>query len=132
MGLSELSPLPDHCVITKLLQVQTIQQRQRNAKFAKENEARMGKSEDQLKKKVKEVRKSPISMFWLGTFALEHLHAPQSLRCSTWHCRFPGISVLYLITHSCSEEVLISISLAVLGFVIFGGLVFEALTRFFA
>jgi hypothetical protein len=32
----------------------------------------MGKSEDQIKKKVKEVKKSPISMFWLGTF-LSHL-----------------------------------------------------------
>jgi hypothetical protein len=64
---------------------QTIQQRQRNAKFAKENEARMGKSEDQIKKKVKEVKKSPVSMFWI----------------------------------------------VLLGFVVFGGLVFEALTRFF-
>jgi hypothetical protein len=64
---------------------QTIQQRQANAKFAKQNEARMGKSEDQIKKKVKEVKKSPISMFWL----------------------------------------------VILGFVVFGGLLFEALTRFF-
>jgi hypothetical protein len=64
---------------------QTIQQRQRNAKFAKENEARMGKAEGQIKKKVKEVKKSPVSMFWI----------------------------------------------VLLGFVVFGGLVFEALTRFF-
>jgi hypothetical protein len=63
---------------------QTPEQRRRNAKFAKEQEARMGKSEEQLKKRTKEVSKSPISPFWL----------------------------------------------AVLGFIIFGGLVFEGLARF--
>ncbi|KEY67359.1 hypothetical protein S40285_05789 [Stachybotrys chlorohalonatus IBT 40285] len=65
---------------------QTLEQRRRNAKFAKDQENRMGKSEDQIKKKVREVnKKSPVSLFWLG----------------------------------------------VLGFVIIGGLVFEALSRFF-
>jgi hypothetical protein len=48
------------------LQAQTLEQRRRNAKFAKEQEARMGKSEEQLKKRTKEVAKSPISPFWLG------------------------------------------------------------------
>ncbi|KAH8174190.1 ribosome associated membrane protein RAMP4 domain-containing protein [Sarocladium implicatum] len=66
-------------------QAQTPEQRRRNAKFAKENELRMGKSDDQIKKRVKEVQKSPISMFWL----------------------------------------------AILGFIIFGGLVFEVFSRFF-
>ncbi|KAK0392216.1 hypothetical protein NLU13_1713 [Sarocladium strictum] len=64
---------------------QTPEQRRRNAKFAKENELRMGKSEEQIKKRVKEVQKSPISVFWL----------------------------------------------VILGFIIFGGLVFEVLSRFF-
>ncbi|KJZ75560.1 hypothetical protein HIM_05023 [Hirsutella minnesotensis 3608] len=64
---------------------QTLEQRRRNAKFAKDQEARMGKPDDLTKKRVKEMPKSPISMFWL----------------------------------------------AILGFVIFGGLAFEALARFF-
>ncbi|KAF4965872.1 hypothetical protein FSARC_6392 [Fusarium sarcochroum] len=65
---------------------QTPEQRRRNERFAKGNEARMGKSEDQIKKRVEKVKqKSPISMFWL----------------------------------------------AILAFIIFGGLVFEALSRFF-
>ncbi|KAL6871692.1 hypothetical protein HDV57DRAFT_520537 [Trichoderma longibrachiatum] len=64
---------------------QTLEQRRRNAKFAKDQEAKMGKSEDQLKKRTKEAAKSPISLFWL----------------------------------------------AVLAFVVFGGLVFELLSRFF-
>ncbi|KAK5993194.1 hypothetical protein PT974_06622 [Cladobotryum mycophilum] len=66
-------------------QAQTLEQRRRNAKFAKDQEAKMGKSEDQLKKRTKEPTKSPISAFWL----------------------------------------------VILGFVVFGGLVFEVLSRFF-
>ncbi|KAL7913616.1 hypothetical protein GGI35DRAFT_217149 [Trichoderma velutinum] len=64
---------------------QTLEQRRRNAKFAKDQENKMGKSEEQLKKRTKETPKSPISIFWL----------------------------------------------ALLGFVVFGGLVFELLSRFF-
>ncbi|RMJ10488.1 hypothetical protein BHE90_011126 [Fusarium euwallaceae] len=64
---------------------QTPEQRRRNAKFAKDNEAKMGKSEGQIKQRVKETPKSPISLFWV----------------------------------------------ALLGFIIFGGLVFEAISRFF-
>ncbi|KAL7931218.1 hypothetical protein V8C35DRAFT_310701 [Trichoderma chlorosporum] len=64
---------------------QTLEQRRRNAKFAKDQEAKMGKSEDQLKKRTKETPKSPISVFWL----------------------------------------------VLLGFVVFGGLLFEVLSRFF-
>jgi hypothetical protein len=64
---------------------QTLEQRKRNAKFARDNENRMGKSEDQIKKRVKETPKTPISMFWV----------------------------------------------AVLGFIVFGGLVFEGLFRIF-
>jgi hypothetical protein len=30
----------------------------------------MGKSEEQLQKKVKTIHKSPISMFWMGKIAL--------------------------------------------------------------
>ncbi|QPC64627.1 hypothetical protein HYE67_006858 [Fusarium culmorum] len=66
-------------------QAQTPQQRRRNEAFAKVNENKMGKAEQQVKKRVEKVQKSPISMFWLS----------------------------------------------ILGFVIFGGLVFEALSRFF-
>ncbi|KAL2266557.1 hypothetical protein VTJ83DRAFT_5909 [Remersonia thermophila] len=43
---------------------QTPQQRRANLKFAKEVEARMGKSDDQIKKRGKEQLKSPISPFW--------------------------------------------------------------------
>ncbi|KAF9881318.1 hypothetical protein CkaCkLH20_01468 [Colletotrichum karsti] len=66
-------------------QAQTPQQRRANAKFAKDNEARMGKSEEQIKKRTKEVQKSPISPMWL----------------------------------------------ILLGFVVFGGIVFEVLSRMF-
>ncbi|KAK1829620.1 hypothetical protein QBC39DRAFT_356009 [Podospora conica] len=46
---------------------QTPRQRQANDKFLKDQEARRGKSEDQIKlKKTKEVLKSPISPMWLG------------------------------------------------------------------
>lgn len=47
-------------------QAQTPQQRRANAKFAKDNEARMGKSEEQIKKRTKDTPKSPISPIWLG------------------------------------------------------------------
>lgn len=55
------------CLTTPILQAQTLEQRRRNAKFAKDQENKMGKSEDQLKKRTKETPKSPISIFWLGT-----------------------------------------------------------------
>ncbi|CEJ94510.1 hypothetical protein VHEMI10034 [[Torrubiella] hemipterigena] len=45
---------------------QTLEQRRRNAKFAREQEARMGKPESAIKKKEKKVvLKSPVSPFWL-------------------------------------------------------------------
>jgi hypothetical protein len=47
-------------------QAQTLEQRRRNAKFVKEQDARRGKAETDIKKKTKEVTKSPISPFWLG------------------------------------------------------------------
>jgi hypothetical protein len=49
------------------LQAQTPQQRRANLKFTKDQEARRGKSEDQIKKRVKTVTKSPISPIWLST-----------------------------------------------------------------
>lgn len=52
-------------------QAQTLEQRRRNAKFVKDQEARRGKSEDQIKKRTKEAPKSPISMFWLGMSLLQ-------------------------------------------------------------
>ncbi|KAF3770701.1 hypothetical protein M406DRAFT_320479 [Cryphonectria parasitica EP155] len=64
---------------------QTPQQRRANAKFAKEQDARRGKSSEEIKKRNKEVTKSPISPVWLG----------------------------------------------VLAFVVFGGIVFEVLSRIF-
>ncbi|KAL2021215.1 hypothetical protein VTK56DRAFT_7402 [Thermocarpiscus australiensis] len=64
---------------------QTPQQRRANLKFAKEQEARRGKSEDQIKKRAKDLPKSPISPIWLG----------------------------------------------LLGFVVFGGLIFEVISRIF-
>ncbi|KAK3181057.1 hypothetical protein K4F52_007598 [Lecanicillium sp. MT-2017a] len=44
---------------------QTLEQRRRNAKFAKEQEARMGKSTEDVKKKTKTTPKSPISPVWI-------------------------------------------------------------------
>ncbi|KAH7633525.1 hypothetical protein B0T09DRAFT_395773 [Sordaria sp. MPI-SDFR-AT-0083] len=53
---------------------QTPQQRRANLKFQKDQEARRGKSEDQIKKRVEKAPKSPISMFWLGkTHCYHHL-----------------------------------------------------------
>ncbi|KAI1486212.1 hypothetical protein F5X96DRAFT_260296 [Biscogniauxia mediterranea] len=48
---------------------QTLEQRRRNAKFAKDQDARRGKSENEIKKRNKDVPKSPISPFWLGILA---------------------------------------------------------------
>ncbi|PHH64929.1 hypothetical protein CDD81_3786 [Ophiocordyceps australis] len=45
---------------------QTPEQRRRNAKFAKDQESRMGKAETQIKKRTKETPKSPISPFLIG------------------------------------------------------------------
>jgi len=64
---------------------QTPEQRRRNLKFVKEQEARRGKSDDQIKKRSKDQLKSPISPIWLG----------------------------------------------VLGFIVFGGLLFEVVSRVF-
>jgi hypothetical protein len=49
--------------------VQTPQQRRANEKFAREQQARMGKPKDSLKKTTKEVPKSPISVYWLIVLA---------------------------------------------------------------
>ncbi|KAH6850785.1 hypothetical protein B0I37DRAFT_414165 [Chaetomium sp. MPI-CAGE-AT-0009] len=68
-----------------MVRAQTPQQRRANLKFAKGNEARMGKSEEQIKKRTKDLPKSPISPFWL----------------------------------------------ILLGFVVFGGLIFEVISRIF-
>jgi hypothetical protein len=59
--------IPRYLILTPRLQAQTPQQRRANLKFAKVNEARMGKSEEQIKKRTKEVQKSPISPIWLST-----------------------------------------------------------------
>jgi hypothetical protein len=56
-----------------IAQAQTPQQRRANEKFQKEQEARRGKSEDQLKKKTKEVVRAPISPLWLGKILLQKL-----------------------------------------------------------
>ncbi|KFH46256.1 hypothetical protein ACRE_029360 [Hapsidospora chrysogenum ATCC 11550] len=71
--------------------------RRRNAKFARTQEARMGKSEEQLKKKTKVVQKAPISTTWIGKY---------------WNK--PTLTFL----------------IAIFGFIIVGGLIFEAISRF--
>ncbi|EJP63854.1 secretory pathway protein YSY6 [Beauveria bassiana ARSEF 2860] len=48
---------------------QTPEQRRRNAKFAKDQESRMGKSIDQIKKREKAVQKPTISPFWIVLLA---------------------------------------------------------------
>lgn len=53
------------------LQAQTPEQRRRNAKFAKLQENKMGKSEDQLQQKAAKLvqnKKSPISPIWMSKF----------------------------------------------------------------
>ncbi|KAG5999139.1 hypothetical protein E4U43_002264 [Claviceps pusilla] len=59
-------PIPAPAIFGALAMAQTLEQRRRNAKFAKEQESRMGKSDDQIKKRVKETHKSPISPIWIG------------------------------------------------------------------
>ncbi|KAK1237599.1 hypothetical protein MKX07_006727 [Trichoderma sp. CBMAI-0711] len=99
----------------KKQQAQTLEQRRRNAKFAKDQEAKMGKSEDQLKKRTKETPKSPISLFWLGKKQPKH---------HTCHCRLAAMLEIVLGADRLR-------AVAVLAFVVFGGLVFELLSRFF-
>lgn len=65
----------------------------------------MGKSEDQIKKRAKDTPKSPISPIWLGTVT------PHYLKSLQFTDSFPCI--------------------ALLGFVVFGGLVFEVISRIF-
>jgi hypothetical protein len=65
----------------------------------------MGKSEDQIKKRVKDAPKSPISPIWFGTSALPSLVRKQ-------HRLTLKPPVL-------------------LGFIVFGGLFFEVLSRIF-
>ncbi|KAI0471990.1 hypothetical protein GGR56DRAFT_677843 [Xylariaceae sp. FL0804] len=48
---------------------QTPEQRRRNAKFVRDQDARRGKSEAELRKRTRESPKSPISPFWLGILA---------------------------------------------------------------
>lgn len=73
----------------------------RNQKFAKENTARMGKPESAIKKKDKDL-KSPISPVWLGM--------------ELWRCSPYGTN---------------HVSVGILAFVVFGGLIFELLSRVF-
>ena len=56
----------------KTQQAQTLEQRRRNAKFTKEQDARRGKSENEIKKRGKDAPKSPISPFWLGKSSSVH------------------------------------------------------------
>jgi hypothetical protein len=66
----------------------------------------MGKSEDQIKKRAKDLPKSPISPIWLGTAYLLH-------------------SAVYWV---CSDVGKFAV---LLGFVVFGGLIFEVISRIF-
>jgi hypothetical protein len=90
-----------------LRQAQTPQQRRANLKFAKEQEARMGKSEEQLKKRNKTVPKSPISPVWVGTNILPPRQS-----------RVMGSLLTVPIP-------------ALLGFAVIGGLIFEVISRIF-
>lgn len=98
-----------------LKKAQTLEQRRRNAKFAKDQEARMGRSEEQVKKRVKEAPKSSISMFWIGTCPFSWVpFPPPPPRASS------AVARNWLTQSS-----------AILGFVVFGGLMFEGLARMF-
>lgn len=60
-----------HCVkcaaIVMSRKAQTLEQRRRNAKFLKEQESKMGKSEDQIKARQKApAPKVPVSPFWIS------------------------------------------------------------------
>ena len=85
-------------------QAQTPQQRKSNQKFAKENTAKMGKPEGALKKKQQSF-KSPVSPIWLSM---------------SNHCNPPSLSSLLTLRF-----------LVLLAFVVFGGLIFELISRIF-
>jgi hypothetical protein len=82
-------------------QAQTPEQRKRNQKFAKDQSAKRGKPASEIKKK--QDFKSPISPIWLGMSSYKN-----------------GWNNGCMLTET-----------ALLGFVVFGGLIFELLSRIF-
>ncbi|TVY89014.1 hypothetical protein LAWI1_G004990 [Lachnellula willkommii] len=84
---------------------QTPEQRKRNAKFAKEQSAKRGKPASEIKKK--QDFKSPISPVWLGEF----------------------VSSVMEDGYGCGG--VLGTGWSILGFVVFGGLIFELLSRIF-
>ncbi|KAL1840730.1 hypothetical protein VTJ49DRAFT_170 [Mycothermus thermophilus] len=96
---------------------QTPQQRRANLKFAKEVEARMGKSEDQIKKRGKDQPKSPISPFWFGELPIPF---PQFVGDGS-------VRDKRIEANTCARPTPV-----ILGFVVFGGLFFEVLARIFS
>lgn len=123
-------------ILSHISQAQTPEQRRRNAKFAKDQESRRGKSEADIQQRgVKIVQKSPISPFWLGKFfnasfslGPRHSFAIGDLRRSGFTRTRAGFgSDIPRITHLADLDY----PIGVLGFVVFGGLVFELVTRLF-
>ena len=67
------------CSINMSRKAQTLEQRRRNAKFLKEQENKMGKSEAQIKARQKApAPKVPVSPFWIGMFPMELYRTEQS------------------------------------------------------
>ncbi|KAH8200771.1 hypothetical protein TruAng_005088 [Truncatella angustata] len=98
---------------------QTPQQRRANEKFAKDQNARRGKSEAERQVRTKQVQKAPISPLWLGKFNRLLLCFPR-LPLSPCPSPRPGGA-------SADRNHLA----VLLGFVVFGGVFFEVLQRVF-
>lgn len=85
----------------------------------------MGKSEDQLKSKTKQIQKSPISMFWMGTSpSLPFVFSRLVVERTGTEEHAEGLDAwslqrVHWLTCICFA------STAILGFIIFGGLIFE-------
>lgn len=71
-GMSLLLHLLTQDTVVMSRKAQTLEQRRRNAKFLKEQEAKMGKSEDQIKSRQKgPAPKVPVSPFWISMSLLQ-------------------------------------------------------------
>lgn len=77
----------------------------------------MGKSEENLAKRNKPVTKSPISPIWLGMFLILFLFSlKQDNTCALYESMFLSLTF---------------VAAVILAFVVFGGLIFEVLSRIF-
>lgn len=102
-------------------QAQTPQQRLANERFAKSEASKRGKPQATIKKQ--EAHKSPISKGWIGTWTPRTRAQLQTAYAGNIHRQTP------LAQKTLTDSVFIF--LAVLAFVLCGGLIFELLRLFF-